>query len=324
MASAGRDPDAELTAAITQRLKNAWASSRLHRAIFIAGAAAMAGVAQFWNWPSGANPTIAQLVGIGGTAVVFLGAIVSIRGDKDASEELRIAYEARAELNRDKERLDDLIRLWPNTDRMIALYNAISLMRDAIEHATVARVGDEASLTGTLLQVAGAQLALAAGFNLADQYTISIYKAFRAKDGCRMELRLVEHLRPIDNGKDKARIWPEGQGVAGVAFSKRSEIVVEDLASDAAKSAFGSATLERAYDDDRYRSIVAVPVLVERDGDLPWGIVAATNDRESHFNHDQEPGLKHEEAIRALAKYVALAVALVGAVDGGSVPVEVA
>jgi hypothetical protein len=306
----------KLNTVTVSRLRAAWRASKYQRAIFIAGAAGTAGAAQFWTWPVGTSPTNAQVVGIVATFVVAIAAIGTIIGDRDASKEIAVAQDALKRAETSQERLDEILRLAPDTDRMIALHQATRLMRDAIEQSTVAMTGDETNLVALLLTIAKQQLALAAGFNLADQYTMCVYKARPAADGCRFELHLIEHDRAIPCDKESARVWPEGRGVAGIAFSKSAEIVVEDLATDDAKAIFSTPEreLRRDYDDDRYRSIVATPIKVVPDG-RPWGMVVATIDRVGHFNHAQEQGLKPEQAIRALAGFAALAVAVIRARD---------
>lgn len=319
MAQSFRETRVELNARISARLRSAWTASKLLRGCFVAGGAALAGAAQFWTWPDGGNPSSAQIVGIGATVAVFLAAFISILTDKDASEELRLAHIAAAYAEDAQDKAEEISRLFPDIERMIALYNSTLLMRGALEHATVAMVGDETHLVATLLKLADKQIAIAAGFNLSDQYTICVFQAAMGADGCRYELQLVAHYRAIECAVTTARTWPEGQGVAGVAFSNSMEIIVGDLTQDSARAVFSAPGMQRSYDDDRYRSIVAVPVLVEGNA-KPWGVVVATNDREGHFNHDQKPGLKPEEAIRALANYAALAVAMVQSRERGKSP----
>jgi hypothetical protein len=67
--------------------------------------------------------------------------------------------------------------------------------------------------------------------------------------------------------------------------------------------------MTRPYDNDRYRSMVAVPIKV--DGmEKPWGVVAATNDKTAHFNPPFGSGPKPDEGARALAGMIALGIAV--------------
>ena len=222
------------------------------------------------------------------------------------------ATEMAERLEQERERVQSILDNLPDIERNIALYQSTKLMRDALEQSCVAMTGDIDALVGVLIKLSSRTLLVAAGFSLADQYTICVYKAVLRADDCRYDLRLVEHLRAIECEKDTARTWPEGKGVAGVAFTNDREIVVADLSDESIRTVFQPSGLRRDYDDDRYQSIVAVPISVAGQ-ERPWGVITATNDRPDHFNHNEEPGLKPEEAIRALANYAALAVAIMEA-----------
>jgi len=299
-----------LNSTILSRLQRVWLGTKLFRAIFFAGAAAVAGVCQYTTWPTNQPPNTSQVIGISATVVVFLAAALAVFIDQDATNEIAIAQRAVHRAEDLRERLEDTLRVWPNVERMVALHQAISLFRDHIESACVAMVGDESNLLSSMLTLGKRQLPSAAGFSYADQWTICLYRAEQIKGDCRFELKLIEHVRAIDCAKDEARVWPEGRGVAGIAFSNSSEVLIEDLTSEAARAVFKPSGMERTYDDDRYRSMVAIPILVQGN-DKPWGMVTATSSNVGHFNHDPEDGLKPVEAMRALSRYAALAVAVV-------------
>lgn len=136
-----------------------------------------------------------------------------------------------------------------------------------------------------------------------------IYKALRCDDG-RCELVCVATKRAINCDLNEARRWKEGTGIAGVSFSVRDEVIIPDLQSEGISTVFGSASNEtRHYDNERYRSMVAVPIMVGK-SEEPWGVVAATNDRVAHFSVAQENGLANHEGARALANMAALAISL--------------
>lgn len=312
-----------LNAATIARLEAVWLGTRMYRAIFFALAAATAGAAQFITWGPTQSPTAAQVVGITATIVVFLAALISVFTERDAVREIEIAQRAVSRIEDLQDRLEENARLWPNVDRMVALHQATSLFRDHLESSCVAMVGDERTLLSGMTTLVRRQLPAAADFSLADQWTICLYKAEQITADCRFVLKLVEHLRALECSKGTAREWPEGIGVAGISFSNASEILIEDLTSDGARAIFKPAGMERIYDDDRYRSMVAVPIMVQGEA-KPWGIVTATSDAVGHFNHDAEDGLKPVDAIRALAKYAALAVAMVQARDRAANPAPVA
>ncbi len=305
---------ASFDAVILSRLRSIRWGNILFKAIFFALAAAIAGIAQFVTWPEGASPTNAQVVGICATIGVFLAALVSIVSEKDATREIEIAQRLHAKAEEYRERYESTVRDWPDIERMIALHLVTVLFRDALEGACLAMSGDERTLISSMTTLAERSLPAAAGFSYADEWTICVYAAEPVEGDCRFQLRLVEHLRAIKCGKDTARVWPEGRGVAGIAFSNASEIVVADLTSETARAVFKPSGLEREYDDDRYRSMVAIPILVQG-AERPWGIVTATSRANGHFNHEHEEGIKPIEAIRALADYAALAVAMIDSRD---------
>jgi hypothetical protein len=309
-------PRAELHKATLSRLKGHSLFLKLFNSVLIAGAAAAAGIAQFLTWPEGTPPAPAQVVGITATAVVFLAAVVNHFGEKNTADEVAAAHSAQREAEVIQEKLNETFERLPDIDRILALVEAHRLMRDGLEGAVVGELEDEAKLAALMMRVAELPLLKAAGFRTGDLYTVSLYQARRAPDGCRFELHLVEDLRALPCDRTEARVWPEGRGATGIAFSKAAEIIVPDLTNPTARSIFDSPDLHKNYDDDRYLSIVAVPIMVQGDTH-PWGIVASTNDLPAHFNHLDEDGIKNEEAIRALAHYAALAVAIARRRQGG-------
>lgn len=192
---------------------------------------------------------------------------------------------------------------------MASLHNAKSLFRDQLESACVNSYSIEQILEG-MVTLVKRTLPDAAGFTYSDTWTICLYRADeQAGKSDRYELKLVEHLRSIECDKSAARTWPEGKGVSGIAFSNASEIQIPDMSEPSALALYNSGENLRDYDSERYRSMVVVPILVQG-LDRPWGVVAATSSYVGHFNNEDEDGLKPIEAIRALANYAALAVAI--------------
>ncbi|HEX8300721.1 GAF domain-containing protein [Sphingomonas sp.] len=152
-------------------------------------------------------------------------------------------------------------------------------------------------------------LPISMGFQQADRWTICVYRASLNPQTDRYDLICVAHNRAIKCNASEARPWSEGIGVSGISYSNRSEIIVPNLQSASLGSMFNLAAGARDYDDERYRSIVSVPVKVDGQ-DRPWGVVVATSDRVDHFTPDDETGLKTTEPVRSLAGMVALAAAM--------------
>ncbi len=296
----------QVTTAFARRGQMMHEATQLYRAFFFAAAAGIAGAMQFWSWKADEQPTTAQVVGIAATLVVLVASLISIRSEKDASSELALAQSAITKAQEVEDQLQEIALQWPDFDRIISLYQFTKLMRDALEQSSLARSGDLNVLIATLLAISAKPLRVAMGYKLGDEWTICVFRAEKLQSG-RAQLRLIAHDRTIDCDLSKARIWPEGVGVAGVAYSHQHELLVDDLAADAIRSIFQPPGLRRPYDDERYRSMIAVPISTAG-AQEPWGVVTATSDRVGHFNHNSGPGLKPEEAVRALADYVALTV----------------
>jgi hypothetical protein len=301
-----------LTEAFTARANAAHRATKLYRTVFFALAAGIAGAMQFWSWKPNEQPSTPQLIGIAATVVVFAASVIAILTDKDSARELDLAQRAVERAQELEDEAADLVSAWPDIDRMIELYQMTKILRDTLEQASIAMAGDQIGLLASMLKLVERSLIIAAGFSTADQHTVCVYQAVPVQGDCRFELRLVAHSRTHECKLSEARTWPEGRGVAGIAFSNNQEILIADLAAPAAQAIFQPVDLTRRYDDDRYRSIIAAPVAVAG-SDRPWGIITATSDRVGHFNHDQETGLKPEEAIRVLANYAALSVAIMDA-----------
>ena len=113
-------------------------------------------------------------------------------------------------------------------------------------------------------------------------------------------LRCIAHLRKIPCEIGEARAWPEGVGVAGIAYSMNHEIIIQDMSSADALAMFDLKTLTREYDKVRYASMVAVPINVGTNP-KPWGVAVVTSDRANHFSSEPSYGVATAEPIRAIA-----------------------
>ncbi len=301
----------DATRAMSHLAREIALKSKLGKIVFLAGFAMVSGICQFLA--SGGKLQSAGVVGVVATIGIFLYAFILILAEDDPALKLDTAQKAidAAEAARDEAAARVLavagyVRM---IDRMIALLNAQRSMAALIQQlGNLANLGDDA-LVAALLNGSNRMLSIAGGFAASDEWTICVYKAVPVEGDCRKELVLVEHARAISCEKNDARRWQEGQGVAGIAYAKRDEVIVANLRDDSIQSL---AVLPKDKDRpaaDRYRSIVAVPILVAGLAE-PWGVVCSTNDKIEHFNHRQETGLKAEEAIRSLASYVGLAISV--------------
>ncbi len=243
--------------------------------------------------------------------IVFIGGIFVVITEQDATEQLALSQRA-VEAARDAESKYEIIgEMQADAERLIELFQAMTVMRGAIEHLAGNPAKDEDEVITKLLKACDRSLAIAMDFAQYDQWTIGIYKAVPSEtEAHRAVLKCVAHKRAIECDPTEARVWKEGTGIMGVAYSNGDEIIVPDLQADGMKAVFGtSANEQREYDMDRYRSMVAVPVKVEG-LEKPWGVVTATTDRVGHFSPNAEPGVRPDEGARTLAGMIALAIAV--------------
>lgn len=268
---------------------------------------AIAAIAQFAQFPA-TGPTAWQIAGIGASVIVAVGGIFVWLTEDDAPRELSTARKAVEKAREALVGYEELYEIVGENDRLVYLIQAIYLMRSVIEQAAGTSLSEE-KMAQLVLEACDRSLPIAMGFQQADQWTLGVYQA-RPLEGTRRELVCVATKRAIGCDPGVARKWKEGTGIAGVSFSVRDEVVIPDLQAEGISSVFGSAANEvRDYDTERYRSMVAVPILVGKDEE-PWGVVAATNDQVAHFSATQGNGLSNSEGARTLANMVALGVAI--------------
>lgn len=289
-------------------------SSKLVKAILVIGCAAIAGAAQFWTWPAGKTPDTSQVIGIAATLGVLIGGFYVLATETDASDAIEIASKAVESAQAFEARSDDLNEFFDAFQRLVSTYQLCLTMRGAIEQSSVGAAGQVDGHVKSMFELISRQLAVAIGFEQADRWTLGIYKAVPAKEPGKMELKCIAHKRAIECKVEEARVWPEGVGIAGIAYTNSREIVLPDVRSEGLRAVFGPKGLTRPYDADRYVSLVAVPINVAGHA-KPWGVVNATSDRSGHFSAESRPGFKTDEPVRALAAFVALAVASIEAQD---------
>ena len=251
-----------------------------------------------------------QVIGIATALIVGVGAVFVVITERDASEDLAAAREAITKAQRAQREFESYLDLEVAVDQLIELYQAAGVMRGAIETVAAKGITNEVMIAGTILGASARSLSIAMDFGQSDRWTICIYVAEKDLDSERFVLRCIAHERAIKCDLSSARSWPEGTGLAGVCFSNRSEMILPNLQADGVRSIFASGASESRPDDaERYRSMVAVPVMVQG-LDRPWGVVTATNDQIDHFSYEDSQGVKPDEGVRLLAGMVALGIAV--------------
>ena len=284
-------------------------ASKFVKSILVLGGATLAGIAQFVTWPDGNSPEPWQVVGIAATFIVALGGIYSLFTEQDAANAVREAERAVEAAQEFRAQIKDFEGLFAEYDRLAETYRLCLMLRSALEQAGVGFVGDTDTQLFELFDMVGRHLAIAAGFAQADRWTIGLYKAQPSAEVGKAELRCIAQRRALPCDLTEARIWPEGVGIAGIAYTNGREVIIPDLRTDGMQAVFGPRNQSKKYDAEPYASMVAVPINVAGH-EKPWGVVTATSDRVGHFSSDGDPGFKTDEPIRAFAAFVALAVAM--------------
>ena len=289
-------------------------ASKFVRSVLVAGGALAAGIAQFCTWPLGGKPDAAQLVGIIATGIVFIGGLFILLTEQDAATAIKTADEALAKAEDLAAEAATIEAFFDANDRLSATFQAALSLRSAFEQALNPTPADVDMLITTAFDTVKRQLAVAAGFRQSDRWIIGVYRSELDTVTGRDQLRCLVHDRAIPCQVGQARSWPEGVGIAGIAYTNRREVVIPDLRAEGMQAIFGPQGFSNPFDADRYISMVSVPILVAGRS-KPWGVVNATNDQADHFSADGRAGFKNDEPIRMLAAFCALAVAMYDAVD---------
>lgn len=300
---------------IASRAQVNFVASRFVKIAMVAFGSMIVAIAQFMIGPEDAGWSAWQVVGIATALIVGVGAVFVVITEHDATEDLALARRALTLAQASEREFEYSSDLEEAIKQLIELYQASCVMRGAIETVAAKGVTNEILIAGIILEASARSLAIAMNFGQSDRWTICIYIAERELSSERFILRCIAHHRAIKCELDHARAWPEGTGLAGVCFSNRAEMILPNLQADGVRSVFASGVTDSRPDDaERYRSMVAVPVMVQG-MDRPWGVVTATNDQVNHFSFEDSHGVKPDEAVRLLAGMVALGMAVARAND---------
>jgi hypothetical protein len=250
------------------------------------------------------------ITGLAGAALVAIGSTFDAFRETDASKALATAHKAFDAAIEREQQLEVLFQeggQFENAvDRGLDLYNSMDVMRGAIEQSLDLDV-PVTSIIQTCLSAASNSLLGAFDFGIKDIWTICVFKAEIEKESGKVMLRCIAQLRKIPCALSESRVWPEGVGVAGAAYSMNHEIIMEDMSSPDAEATFKLRELSRDYDKERYASMVAVPISVGTNS-KPWGVAVVTSDQANHFSREPSYGPATAEPIRAIAAMTALAV----------------
>lgn len=256
------------------------------------------------------------MLGLFGAGAVALGSIFDAVRETDASRAIALAHRAIENADQRGRELDEVVEEFDRFDdavtRGLDLYNSMDVMRGAIEQSLDLPEIHVPTVIQTCLSAAENSLLGAFDFAVKDLWTICVFMAQPEKESDKVMLRCVAHLRKIPCDLSATRAWPEGVGVAGIAYSMNKEIIIKDMASPDTVVVFDLRNMGRDYDKARYASMVAVPITVGS-SPRPWGVAVATSDQNSHFSPEESYGVATTEPVRAIAAMTALAVKAVEA-----------
>lgn len=279
--------------------------------VLIVGGGTFAGVAQFMSSPEKGGVPWNQILGIGGVMAMALGGLYSTfreRQTPGALDEARKALEVAREFQaRELDQKLALEELEDKQRRLSHIYQAMQIMREAIEQTLLLPPTSERQVADTVLDLASTSIRSAIDFQMDETWTVSIYEAVQGSGG--IELECIAADRFDRRAANITRRWAIGVGHTGAAYARGSEIVVPDLA-DAALGTLDQlpAGYSHPTDQGRYRSIAAVPIRLGPNGP-PWGVVVASSDRPRRFTLNlDEPGSLGAETTRAVAGMIGLAV----------------
>jgi hypothetical protein len=251
------------------------------------------------------------IAGIAATALVAIGGFFVYLTEQDISETLEDARHALEQARQfEQEKTDfEANTAWLSNEvtRGLELYNSMDVMRGAIEQSLDLPDVSVTGIVHTCLTAAKNSLLVAFDFSIGDTWTICIYMAKRDKESGKVVLHCVAHDRSIQCDLADARVWQEGIGAVGIAFSTGNEIVIPDMTAPELGTTFNLKGNSRDHDRQRYRSMIAVPIVVGSDT-IPWGVAVATSNRAGHFYVEHQDGVSTSEPIRAVAAMTALAV----------------
>jgi hypothetical protein len=287
------------------------------KVVLITIPAAIAGIAQSFDLAR-ANHEVSSwtITGIGAALVTLLGAVFILWTESDSSEALEKAREAlEAARAYEQERNDfetNIARLSKEVTRGLELYNITDVMRGAIEQSLDLPNASVAGILQTFLTATRDSLVAAFGHEPGDTWTTCIYEARQDPESGKVTLYCIAHERTVQCPLSEARAWQEGNGVVGLAYSRATMIAIPDMLDPALGSAFDLKDKARSYDHQRYRSMVAAPIIVGS-ASGPWGVVVATSNRPYHFREGPpDDGVPTTAPVRAIAAMASLAVRSLG------------
>lgn len=318
---------------LSDKLTNAWRdrarkSTVAHTfvtALLVTIGAAIAGIAQFLDWPENGHPSPSQMVGVTATFIAGLGGLAVLAKESGSAAELALAAAAVEEVRSLEAELTEIDEIQSERDRVYEAYQSLHVICQALSSSLIAATGSVDDLIFQIVELAGRSVSLAAGFAAADQWTLCVYKAVEDTRSGEQKLKLIAHRRAIECKVEDARSWKVGVGVAGISYQRKRELVIPNMAEPGLDVVFEPGPNAREYDRTRYQSIISLPIFVNG-REEPFGVVTATNDRVGYFSSQPLPEFRHDDPIRRFAELIGLVVGVRDAMGRarGSAPAIIA
>ncbi len=298
----------EITEEIVAHAKAVGRASTFVKIALVLGGSIMIAFAQCATLPASSGWPIWTTVGLIGTALALVGGLFLAFTEPSAARALAQAHKALEDAREAEADYDDVIFYINEVKRATELYGATMLMRLALETFLAGSDPNFDLIPSTLLEVSDHQLLVALDFQVAQHWSIGVYRVETQANGGRV-MRCVAQRRSIKCDIKGARLWPEGRGAGWIALTNGNDVVIPDIKSPAMGTIFDG--MLKLGDVDRFRSVAAVPIVLAHTGEK-WGAVVATSDQEDHFSIDDRPGVRPIEGAKALGGMVALAMAARG------------
>lgn len=186
--------------------------------------------------------------------------------------------------------------------RRLALIDANKVMREALEQALLIPEADPNGTVDMMLEMALRHILIAVGFVMEEAWAISVFQV----QGDELVRIVAKRAHRADEQKESRR-WKKNQGYVGAAWAREDAVIVTDGQDGAtAEELKVPDDLQRAYDNERYRSMAAIPVRLGDPAEI-WGVIAVSSDRAGRFR--RMPGDRQEQAVdtvRLIARMTAL------------------
>ena len=284
------------------------------RLLLVLGGALAAGVAGLWPDPPDDSVPWPQIIGVIGAAAAFLGGVILVvieRGFgkqlRDAEKAIDVAVTKQREIER---REAELERARTAHDRKLQHVRTTQSFLDVADQ-TLASQLDISQAIDSLFNYSERPLVAAMGCEPGEAYVISVFQ-WQEDQG---ELtRISARYSDRSSETEPTRSWGPGEGFSGTAWQRNAQIVIEDTYDGVVKSVFHVPDDKtRPYDEERYVSVVCIPIRPEALGETmhPWGILTVTSDRFGRFAYlEGEYESSSVEVVRSLGKCIELLVGI--------------